>query len=131
MTLEITIKLPESLIEYAKLQAVSSQRAVEDVLADTLKMLWLSWENLPNNQLSKPVTSLSDPEVLMLANTKMDGKQNQRLCELQAKGKMTGLTEAESYELLAMLQIYQLGQLRKSEGLAEAVRRKLKTPLPG
>ncbi len=44
---------------------------------------------------------------------------------------MTGLTEAESYELLAMLQIYQLGQLRKSEGLAEAVRRKLKTPLPG
>ncbi len=67
----------------------------------------------------------------MLANAKIDGKQNQRIGELQAKGKMTGLTEAESYELLAMLQIYQLGQLRKSEGLAEAVRRKLKTPLPG
>ncbi|MCP2729736.1 hypothetical protein [Limnofasciculus baicalensis] len=94
-------------------------------------MLWLTWENLPNSQLSKPVTSLSDSEVLMLANTKMDGKQNQRISELQAKGKMTGLTEAESYELLAMLQIYQMGQLRKSEGLAEAVRRKLKTPLPG
>ena len=94
-------------------------------------MLWVSWENLPNSHLSQPVTSLSDSEVLMLANAKMDSKQNHRIGELQAKGKMTGLTEAESYELLAMLQIYQLGQLRKSEGLAEAVRRKLKTPLPG
>ncbi|HBE19707.1 MAG TPA: hypothetical protein DEG17_24130 [Cyanobacteria bacterium UBA11149] len=131
MVMEVTIKLPESLLEYAKVQAFSSQRAVEDVLADTLEMLWLTWENLPNTHLSQPVTSLSDSEVLMLANAKIDGKQNQRIGELQAKGKMTGLTEAESYELLAMLQIYQLGQLRKSEGLAEAVRRKLKTPLPG
>jgi hypothetical protein len=131
MVMEVTIKLPESLLEYAKIQAVCSQRAVEDVLADTLEMLWVSWENVPNNNLFQPVTSLSDPEVLMLANAKMDTKQNQRLGALQAKGKMTGLTEAESYELLAMLQIYQLGQIRKSEGLAEAVRRKLKTPLPG
>ncbi len=74
MVMEVTIKLPESLLEYAKVQADSSQRAVEDVLADTLEMLWLSWENLPNSNLSKPVTSLSDSEVLMLANAKMDSK---------------------------------------------------------
>lgn len=34
------------------------------------------------------------------------GVHYQHLGKLQAKEKMTGLTEAESYELLAMLQIY-------------------------
>ena len=61
----------------------------------------------------------------------MDDLQNQRLGDLQAKRKATGLTEAERYELLALLQIYQLGQLRKSEALAEAVLRGLRSPLPG
>jgi uncharacterized protein YnzC (UPF0291/DUF896 family) len=59
----------------------------------------------------------------------MDEVQNQRLGELQAKGKTTALTESERYELLALLHIYQLGQLRKSEALAEAVRRGLREPL--
>ena len=36
MVMEVTIKLPESLLEYAKVQAFSSKRTVEDVLADTL-----------------------------------------------------------------------------------------------
>jgi hypothetical protein len=51
------------------------------------------------------------------------------LGELQAIGKATGLTEAQRYELFALLQIYQIGQLRKSEGLAEAVKRGLTAPL--
>jgi uncharacterized protein YnzC (UPF0291/DUF896 family) len=55
--------------------------------------------------------------------------QNQRLGELQQRGKVIGLTEAERYELLALLRIYQLGQLRKSEALAEAVCRGLRSPL--
>jgi hypothetical protein len=50
-------------------------------------------------------------------------KLYERLGTLQAKGKIEGLTEAERVELLALLHIYQTGQLRKSEGLAEAVRR--------
>ena len=59
----------------------------------------------------------------------MDAAQNQRLGALQAKGKAEGLSAAERYELLALLQIYQLGQLRKSEALAEAVQRGLREPL--
>jgi hypothetical protein len=59
----------------------------------------------------------------------MDASQNERLGTLQAKGKIEGLTEAERVELLALLHIYQTGQLRKSEGLAEAVRRGLRDPL--
>ncbi len=67
---------------------------------------------------------------MALADSKMDAVQNQRLGQLQARGKNAELTEAEQDELMAFLQIYQLGQLRKSEGLAEAVRRGLRDPLP-
>jgi thymidylate kinase len=43
--------------------------------------------------------------------------------------KNSGMTVDERYELMALMQIYQLGQLRKSEALAAAVRRGLRTPL--
>ncbi|MBC6477353.1 MAG: hypothetical protein GDA56_05725 [Hormoscilla sp. GM7CHS1pb] len=43
--------------------------------------------------------------------------QNDHLGELQARGKAARLTEAEQMELLALMQIYQSGQLRKSEAL--------------
>ncbi|MCI0555774.1 MAG: hypothetical protein L0287_32915, partial [Anaerolineae bacterium] len=80
--------------------------------------------------LHPPVSSLADAEVLAFADAKMDPIQNDRLGALQAKGKTSGLTPDERYELLALMQIYQLGQLRKSEALAEAVRRGLRKPLP-
>jgi hypothetical protein len=59
----------------------------------------------------------------------MDPVQNDRLTELQTRGKANGLTEAERAELLSLLHLYQVGQLRKSAGLAEAVQRGLRTPL--
>lgn len=75
------------------------------------------------------VSHLLDSEVIELSNLKMDAVQNQRLGELQAKGKNTGLIEAEGYELLVLISIYQMGQLRKSMALAEAVKRGLREPL--
>jgi hypothetical protein len=69
-------------------------------------------------------------KIIELASLKMDAVQNQRLGELQAKGKNTGLTEAEGYELSVLISIYQMGQLRKSMALAEAVKRGLREPTP-
>lgn len=130
MAVEITLKLPESSIEHAKRLGSATQRDVSDVLTDTLEMLWLTVEGLPNFDAVPSISELSDERVLALADSKMDEMQNQRLGDLQAKGKAIGLTDAERYELLALLQIYQLGQLRKSEALAEVVRRELRQPLP-
>ena len=129
MTIEITLTLPESLIEYARRLGLVTQRDVEAVLTDALEMLWPALGSWPDSDLFPSVSSLSDEEVLALADSKMDAVQNERLGQLQTKGKRIGLTEAERYELLSLLQIYQLGQLRKSEGLAEAVRRGLRAPL--
>lgn len=77
------------------------------------------------------MNELSDKEVLALADAKLDKVQNDRLGWLQAKGKRDGLTQEEQHELMTLMQIYQVGQLRKSEALAEAVRRGLREPLVG
>jgi|SRR5919199_132252 hypothetical protein len=129
MAVEVTLTLPENLVEYARRLGDATQRDVAAILADALEMLLPTWENLSENSSIPSVSSLSDAEVLALADSKMDAVQNQRLGELQQRGKTIGLTEAERYELLALLQIYQLGQLRKSEALAEAVQRDLRSSL--
>jgi hypothetical protein len=59
----------------------------------------------------------------------MDPVQNDRLTALQSRGKAEGLTATEQAELFGLLYRYQVGQLRKSAGLAEAVRRQLRAPL--
>src|SRR5438128_6317980 len=130
MTVAVTLDLPESVIETAKRFSGATQQTFEEVLADVLEMMLPMLEDTPDSLLYPPVSTLADAEVLHLADAKMDATQNQRLGALQTKGKATGLSVAERYELLALLQIYQLGQLRKSEALAEAVRRGLQTPLP-
>jgi hypothetical protein len=132
MSVEVTLSLPKSLIEYAKYFGNKMQQNIEAVLSDALELTLPMWENISdNNSFSYPsISSLSDAEVLQLADSKMDVVQNRRLGKLQAKGKTVGLSLAERYELFALLKIYQMGQLRKSEGLAESVQRGLRPPLP-
>jgi hypothetical protein len=126
---EVTLNLPEPLIAHAQKLGLATQRNLDTVLTDTLAMLWLTLDEIPGTS-EPPVSELSDNTVLELADAKMNEAQNQRLGDLQAKGKTAGLTDAERYELLALLQIYQLGQLRKSEAVAEAIHRRLREPLP-
>jgi Arc/MetJ-type ribon-helix-helix transcriptional regulator len=127
MTVEITLHLSEQLIEQAKRFGEATHQEVSEVLASTLENLWQTNLNFP--ELAPPISSLNDEDVLALASLKMPVTQNDRLGELQQKGKRKSLSETERTELRALLHIYQMGQLRKSEGRAEAVRRGLRTPL--
>ena len=132
MNTEVTLTLPDSLVQHAENFGRSTKRSKEDVLANTLEMMTMIWpmlENSPQPMIRPQIDLLSDEQVLILANMTMDEFQDQRLEALQNKGKQSGLTEAEQYELFALMQIYQVGLLRKSEGLAEAVRRGLRAPL--
>lgn len=130
MSVEITLNLSEPLIQRAKQFGSATNRDVEAILIDSLEMMWPTLSGLPDFGYP-PVKDLSDEEVLTLADTKMDKAQNERLGWLQSKGKEEGLTREEQYELLTLLQILQLGQLRKSEALAEAVKRGLREPIAG
>lgn len=126
---QITINLPVSLLESAQCLGKATERELSEVLIDTLEIILPTFNNLSAVGNHIEVSHLLDSEVIELADSKMDAVQNQRLGELQAKGKNTGLTEAEGYELLVLISIYQMGQLRKSIALAEAVKRGLREPL--
>jgi len=129
MTIPITINLPESLAASIQRLGEATAREISDVLLDTLEIVLPTLDNLSEMSINSSIPDISDEEVLELANLKMDVVQNQRLGELQAKGKNTSLTAGERYELLILMSLYQMGQLRKSEGLAEAVKWGIKTPL--
>lgn len=131
MTVEVTLQLSEDLVEEAQRLGSATSKDATTVLTEALEQLWPTLENFSEGAFFPEISQLADPEVLQLATGKMQETQNARLGELQATGKATGLTEPERYELLALLQIYQLGQLRKSEAIAEAVKRGLLEPLAG
>jgi hypothetical protein len=126
---QITINLPNNLVESAQCLGQATARELSQVLIDTLEIVLPTFNNLSTIGNYTEISHLLDAEVIELANLKMDAVQNQRLGELQAQGKNTGLTEAEGYELSVLISIYQMGQLRKSMALAEAVKRGLREPL--
>ena len=124
---DVTLPLSEKLVEDAKRFGEVTQRDMIQVLSEALEMMWATIS--PQLDASLPISTLADDEVLQLANDKMELDQNERLGYLQTKGKAEGLTPAERTELLALIHIYQTGQLRKSQALAEAVQRGLQSPL--
>ncbi|MGI8542242.1 MAG: hypothetical protein ACR2MD_02040, partial [Aridibacter sp.] len=71
----------------------------------------------------------SDEEVLALANMKMSEAENKRLSELSDKQREETISPLERNEFDALFRVYQVGNLRKSQGIYEAVQRGLiKTP---
>jgi hypothetical protein len=83
----------------------------------------------PEQATVKPISDLSDKEVLKLTGLQMPPAEDRRLSRLldrQQKGK---LTADERAELFTLMQAYQSGLLRKAQALSEAVRRGLIKPL--
>jgi hypothetical protein len=122
MSVPMTINLPDSFAHKVQALQSTSQGNIREVVLDTLQGLYPMLEN-SLELLSPPIAELSDEQIQALAASKMDSVQNQRLGDLQAKGKIAPLNPAEQHELVALFQIYQLGQLRKAEAMAESVRR--------
>lgn len=129
MAIEVTLALPEDLVEDARRFGKATRRDVQTVLAGTLIMMWPTLGEVSNYIDDRPIASLSDAEVLALSRMKMTRSQSERLGELQSKGKEFGLTADERRELLELMQLSEIGILRKSEALAEAVQRGLRGPM--
>jgi hypothetical protein len=129
MTVEVTLTLPDTFLAQAQQWAGLQQRDVTIVLAEALQKLWPLVDLMPEPLSEEFLFGLTDRQVEEMAALKLEQSQNERLGALQSKGKSLSLTELEEFELLMLIQVYRLGQLRKSEGLAEAVRRGLRAPL--
>ena len=70
----------------------------------------------------------SDQRVLSQCDAQMSPRQSERLSELLDHQQSDQLTVDEKPELWALMRVYEAGQLRKAEALAEAVRRGLRAP---
>ena len=125
MSRQITLTLPDEVLERAAGLAGIMARPVETVLADTLALA------LPNllPTADPPVRALPDVEVLALTRAEMPSTDSQRFSLLLEKQQAGKLNPDERPELLALVQAYLRLWLQQSEALGEAVRRGLRSPL--
>jgi hypothetical protein len=72
MTTEVTLTLPEHLIEHVNRLGSATHRDLGTILTDTLEMMYLTVDELPGISQHTPIADLTDDEVLALSEAKMD-----------------------------------------------------------
>ena len=126
MSMQVTVTLPDEVYQRVQRLAQLTQREVADVLTDTISISLPDLQPHPDDLA--PVTTLSDTAVLAIADLQLAPADDARLSVLlhaQQAGRLEG---AERQELVALMQRYNEGLLRKAHALAEAVRRGLRPP---
>jgi len=75
------------------------------------------------------ISNLPDREILALTELRMEPKADRRLSKLLEQQQAGSLSDLERAELASLIRSYEMGLLRQSQALAEAVRRALIPPL--
>lgn len=123
MTAQITLNLSDEVYRQAELLAQQCHRSVSEILVETLENFLLP--------TAKPVSALSDPEVIALTQLRLQPVQEQRLSELLEHQQCGTITDFEREELQALIHIYEDRLLQQAQALNESVRRGLLEPLQG
>ena len=123
MTAQITLNLPDEVYHQAELLAQQRHRSVSEILVETLETFLLP--------TAKPVSALSDSEVISLTQLRLQPVQEQRLNELLDRQQSGTINSVEREELQALIHIYEAKLLQQAQSLNEAVRRGLLEPLKG
>ena len=117
--MEVTLNLSEKIYQDISIVAKKSKRKVIDLIVDVVQ------EKYSPKSLERPLTTLSDDEVLALANLQMPEKQSKRHSELLYKNQAGTLKPNEKQELDFFQQVYGIALARKTDGLYEAIQRNL------
>jgi len=123
MQTQVTLRLPDRLYRSATRLAIGVQRPVRAVLTDVLLSALDAWD-----VQDEAIERWADQRVLSQCDAQMSPRQSERLSELLDRQQSGQLTVDEKPELWALMRVYEAGQLRKAEALAEAVRRGLRAP---
>ena len=124
---QVMVTLPDDLYENAQQWAIMTQRELSETLTDALRIVLTPVVTKP--QVERPVSTLSDEEVIALSKVQMDQGQGERLGKLLEKQRELTLTATEQVSLMTLIQVYHQLWIRQSEALAEAVKRGLRPPL--
>jgi hypothetical protein len=127
MSTQITLSLPEEVLERATLWATRVGRPVGELLAEAIELSLLPLGG--SAERGDSITTWTDEEVLAATEAELSPADDRRLSELLHRQQAATLTAAERPELQALMQLYQAGLLRKATALREAVRRGLREPL--
>jgi hypothetical protein len=123
--MEISVKLPNQLYQNVTAIAHAKKKSVASVIKNAVQKAVREESEI----LDRPMADCSDDEVLGVANMKMPVAENTRMSKLLSKQNAATITPLERNELEALLFVFQVGNLRKSQGIYEAVQRGLiKTP---
>src|SRR5690349_21319379 len=112
MSTNVTVTLPDEVYQRAEHLAELSGCDLPAVLADTLAVsLSLLGETASP---AAPLSEATDAEILALSQLTMDPGQDERLSDLLDRKQAGELRAEERVELLALLQVYEEGTLRKA-----------------
>lgn len=115
MSEQITLQVSSNVLQHAAQIAVRTQQNLENLLSGTLESFYAE----------PPVQSLSDQEVITLAQSKFSDAEQELFGDLLYENREGLLTPERREELDRMMKVYERGQLRKAEALEEAVKRGL------
>ncbi len=122
----MTLNLPDDTFERAAKHAAYAHRDVPEIIAAALASSLPSMEAI--DQL-RTISKLPDQEILALTELQMESETDRRLSELLDRQQAGEVTDLERAELAALMRAYEMGLLRQSQALVEAVRRGLRPPL--
>lgn len=122
MATQITLTLSERAYSFAEELAKHTGRSIQETLSAQLEDALGTWVDAVEPDLS----ALADEEVLALADSQMDALQGETMSDLLNKQQAGTITAQETVELQLLMRIYEVGTLRKAQGLAEAVKRGLR-----
>ena len=127
MSAQITVTLPEDVLERAEVLARRTGQPVSALLAEAIS---LSLKPLGTaRDQAEDLGPKSNEEVLAATRTEMPPAEDERLSFLLDRQQAGTLTDAERPELTGLMQLYQDLLLRKAQALRLAVQRGLRGPL--
>ncbi len=126
MSTQLILNLPDDTYERVAQFAACAKRNVSEIIAAALASSLPSLDAI--TQL-RNIAKLSDREVLTLTELRLAPEVDRRLSELLGRQQAKELTDLEQAELAALMRMYEMGLLRQSQALAEAVKRGLIPPL--
>ena len=114
----ITLALPDDLYERVHQVAAQTQRPVERVVLESLRLLFVPPPSAADLAASLAALSgYADAQLWAVVYQRLAWPQSQRLHELSAKQKFERLTEDEQHELADLLGANDRAMLLRSEAL--------------
>jgi hypothetical protein len=126
MSTRVTVNLSDDAYERASRYAAYANRDLSEIIAAALASSLPSIDAIDELQ---GISKLPDKAVLELTELRMEAEADRRLSELLEQQQEGDLGDLERAELAALMRSYEIGLLRQSQALVEAVRRGLIPPL--